>query len=87
MDPRRVVDGLAPRRTAGRDAPDAADAAVPFTVAATLPRYPVVIPGDRVVVDGSILPRPTRHMAQYLERIGAAGTLQSRTIRVEPVAR
>ena len=24
-----------------------------FTVAATLPRYPVVVPGDRVVVDGA----------------------------------
>ena len=61
------------------------DAAVPFTVAATLPRYPVVIPGDRVVVDGRILPRPDSPYGSYLERIGAAGTLQSRTIRVEPV--
>jgi competence protein ComEC len=61
------------------------DAAVPFTVAATLPRYPVVIPGDRVVVDGRILPRPDSSYGSYLERIGAAGTLQSRTIRVEPV--
>ena len=61
------------------------DAAVPFTVAATLPRYPVVIPGDRVVVDGWILPRPDSPYGSYLERIGAAGTLQSRTIRVEPV--
>jgi len=61
------------------------DAAVPFTVAATLPRYPVVIPGDRIVVDGTVLPRPDSAYGSYLERIGAAGTLRSRTIRVEPV--
>ena len=54
-------------------------------VAATLPRYPVVIPGDRVVVDGRILPRPDSPYGSYLERIGAVGTLQSRTLRVEPV--
>ena len=44
-----------------------------------------MIPGDRVVVDGRILPRPDSPYGSYLERIGAAGTLQSRTIRVEPV--
>ena len=29
-----------------------------FTVAATLPRYPEVVAGDRVTVDGQIRPRP-----------------------------
>ena len=53
-------------------------------VAATLPRFPEVIPGDRVVVEGSIRPRPDSAYGQYLERIGAVGTLTSRTLTVEP---
>ena len=53
-------------------------------VAATLPRYPEVIPGDRVVVEGGIRPRPDSPYGQYLERIGAVGTLTSRTLSVQP---
>lgn len=56
----------------------------PFRVAATLPRYPVVIPGDGVVVDGSIRERPDSPYGEYLRRIGAVGTLTSRTLGVEP---
>ena len=56
----------------------------PFRVAATLPRYPVVIPGDQVVVDGAIRPRPDSSYGVYLLRIGAAGTLTSRTLDLEP---
>lgn len=55
----------------------------PFHVAATLPRYPAIIPGDRVVVDGSIRPRPDSPYGTYLERIGAVGTLLSRRLDVE----
>jgi len=57
--------------------------ALPFVIAATLPRYPVVIPGDRVVVEGRILPRPDSPYGSYLLRIGAAGTLSSRTLQIE----
>src|SRR6478672_9672113 len=53
-------------------------------VAATLPRYPVVVPGDAVRVDGSIRERPDSAYGRYLERIGAVGTLMSRTLEVEP---
>ena len=56
----------------------------PFRVAATMPRYPVVIPGDRVIVDGSIRPRPDSPYGAYLLRIGAVGTLMSRTLEIEP---
>jgi len=55
----------------------------PFRVAATLPRYPVVMPGDAVVVDGSIRERPDSPYGLYLERIGAVGTLTSRTLEIE----
>jgi len=62
------------------------DAAPAFTVTATLPRYPVVIPGDRVQVDGPIRPRPESPYGEYLARIGAAGTLTARSIDVVPTS-
>jgi competence protein ComEC len=55
-----------------------------FTVAATLPRYPLVIPGDRIRVDGPIRSRPESPYGEYLARIGAAGTLTSRSLEIEP---
>ncbi len=58
----------------------------PVRVAATLPRYPEVVPGDRVVVEGGIRPRPDSAYGRYLERIGAVGTLTSRTLTVEPTS-
>src|SRR3954452_22249480 len=59
-------------------------AAIDMTVAATLPRYPEVAPGDRVVVDGTLRPRPASPYGEPLERIGAVGTLISRPLRVVP---
>ena len=59
----------------------------PFRVAATLPRYPIVTPGDLVTVHGSIRPRPDSPYGGYLLRIGAVGTLTSRTLEIEPVTR
>jgi competence protein ComEC len=56
----------------------------PFAVAATLPRYPEVLAGDRVTVEGSIRPRPESAYGDYLARIGAVGTLTSPTLRVGP---
>src|SRR3954454_4433073 len=56
-----------------------------FLVAATLPRYPEIVPGDHVVVEGAIRPRPDSPYGEYLERIGAIGTLESRTLTVASV--
>jgi competence protein ComEC len=55
-----------------------------FQVAATLPRYPEVVPGDPITVDGSIRPRPASAYGEYLARIGAVGTLTTRTLTVGP---
>ncbi|MGE5156326.1 MAG: ComEC/Rec2 family competence protein, partial [Betaproteobacteria bacterium] len=55
-----------------------------FRVAATLPRYPEVVPGDPITVDGSIRPRPPSAYGEYLSRIGAVGTLTTRTLTVGP---
>src|SRR3954454_13299151 len=60
-------------------------AGVAFSVAATLPRYPAIVPGDQVVVEGAIRPRPDSPYGEYLERIGAIGTLESRTLTVASV--
>ena len=51
-------------------------------LAATLPRYPPIAPGDVVQVSGRLLERPDSAYGQYLERIGAWGTLQGDSLHV-----
>jgi competence protein ComEC len=52
-------------------------------VAATLPRYPAVEPGQRIVVDGALEAPPDGPYGAYLARIGVAGTIHARTLSVE----
>lgn len=56
----------------------------PLRVAATLPAYPAVVPGDIVVVEGAIRPPPDSPYGQYLKRIGADGTLRADAMTVRP---
>ena len=53
-------------------------------VAATLPRYPAVVPGDRVTVAGGLRPLPDDDggYGTYLRRIGAVGTVTVRSLEV-----
>lgn len=51
-----------------------------FRVAATLPRYPAVEPGDRIEVSGRVRERPDSPYGAYLERTGAWGSLDARTL-------
>jgi competence protein ComEC len=53
-------------------------------VAATLPRYPVIAPGDRISVAGPLRPPPEGGYGTYLERIGVVATLRSRVLDVLP---
>jgi competence protein ComEC len=53
-------------------------------VAATLPRYPVIAPGDRISVDGPLRPPPDGGYGAYLERIGVVATLRARVLDVLP---
>jgi competence protein ComEC len=53
-----------------------------FRVAATLPRYPPIEPGDRVDVAGRVRVRPDSPYGRYLERIDAWGTLDARVLQV-----
>jgi competence protein ComEC len=56
----------------------------PVLVAATLPWYPPVNPGDRVRVAGRIRPSPADDYGAYLARIGAVGTLRAETVELLP---
>ena len=49
-------------------------------VAATLPRYPPIEPGNQVRVDGTVEPPPSGPYGDYLRRIGTEGTLRSRSL-------
>jgi competence protein ComEC len=53
-----------------------------FDVAATLPRYPQLEPGDIVRIQGRIEPRPDGPYGEYLARIGVDGTLMSRQLEI-----
>ncbi len=53
-----------------------------FRLASTLPRYPPIGPGDHVEVDGRARPRPDSPYGQYLERLGAWGTFEARSVRL-----
>lgn len=60
------------------------DAPTGITLAATLPWYPEVVPGDRIETTGAIQPPPATDYAAYLERVGAAGTLRAGSLTVLP---
>ena len=81
-----IVEGVGSPRDGQQTATLAtpSDGSAVVRVAATLPRYPQVVPGDHVIVDGAIRDRPDSPYGEYLLRIGATGTLSSRTVQVEP---
>ncbi len=60
------------------------EAPIDITVAATLPWYPEVVPGDRIETTGAIQPPPATDYAAYLDRVGAAGTLRAGSLKVLP---
>ncbi len=53
-------------------------------VAGTLPRYPVVVPGQHVLLAGAVQARPDSPYGTYLERIGVAGTLRASSLELAP---
>ena len=57
-----------------------ADGLSAFRLAVTMPRYPEVEPGDVVDVDGGTRPRPDSPYGTYLEKLGAWGTLDARSL-------
>ncbi len=53
-------------------------------IAATLPWYPAVVPGDRVQIGGRIRPPTPDSYGEYLQRIGAVGTLRADALELLP---
>jgi competence protein ComEC len=60
--------------------------ALPATlaVAATLPRFPAVVPGDRITVTGRLRAIEDDDYGRYLERIGVSATLMAESLEVAP---
>ena len=52
-------------------------------LAATLPRYPVVAPGQRLAINGRPEPRPDSSYGAYLERTGVAGSIRVDGLELE----
>ncbi len=79
-----VVEGVGPPREGRQVATlrTVDEGATGFRLAATLPRYPSVGPGDLVEVGGRVRERPDSPYGQYLDRIGAWGTLDARTLEL-----
>jgi competence protein ComEC len=80
-----VVETVGAPRDGSRPATIHLEGAAPVLVAATLPWYPSVVPGDRVQVHGSIRSPPSDDYGAYLARIGAAGTLRADALELVPV--
>jgi len=77
-----VVVSVGPLREGDR--PAVVELAGPpgIRLAATFPAWPVVVPGDRVAIDGEPEPRPEGEYGAYLARIGAAGVIRARSVDV-----
>jgi competence protein ComEC len=76
------VTSVGPLREGDRPAVVELEGPAGIRLAATLPAWPVVVPGDRVAIDGELEPRPDGEYGAYLARIGAAGVVRSRSVAV-----
>ena len=81
-----MVQSVGPPRAAQRPALLALVDPSGLRVAASLPAYPVVVPGDRVRVEGSLRAPPDGPYGTYLGRLGVPATLRSSSLVVEPPA-
>jgi competence protein ComEC len=81
---RASVESVAAPRRGEQPATLRLDDPPDLRIAATLPRFPAVEPGFRIVVSGSLEPPPDDDpYGDYLRRIGVAGTLRSRALDIE----
>ncbi len=80
-----VVQSVSAPRAGARPALVQLETEPPALVAATLPWYPPVVPGDRIELRGRIRPPPAADdYGAYLERIGAVGTLRAESLSLAP---
>lgn len=66
------------RFTAALDAPPG------LVLAVTAPRYPPVVPGDRLRMTGTLQPPPDSEYGAFLARNGVAATLRTRELAILP---
>jgi len=79
-----VVQGVGSPRAGSRPVVVLLEREPPIVVAATLPWYPSVVPGDRIELRGRIRAPPADDYGAYLTRIGAVGTLRADGLRALP---
>ena len=79
-----VVETIAAPRDGQQPATLRFDEPAGLRVAATLPRFPAVQPGDGVTVSGPFREPTDDPYGSYLRRIGVAATVRSRTLEREP---
>ncbi|HEX5591689.1 MAG TPA: ComEC/Rec2 family competence protein [Candidatus Limnocylindrales bacterium] len=77
-----VVISVGPLREGNRPAVVELGDPAGIRLAATLPAWPAVVPGDRISISGELEPRPEGEYGAYLARIGAAGIVRSRSVEV-----
>src|SRR6185436_12855996 len=79
-----AVESIGAIRDGSRPAVVRLQLARPLLVAASLPWYPPVNPGDRVRLEGRIRPPPDDDYGAYLARIGATGTMRASSLELLP---
>jgi competence protein ComEC len=79
-----VVESVGSPKAGSRPATVVIEEPAGLRVAANLPWYPEIAPGDRIEISGSIEPRPDGDYGEYLRRIGASGTVRARSLRLAP---
>jgi competence protein ComEC len=77
-----VVESVGSLRDGDRPAIVELEAPGTIRLAATLPAWPIVVPGDRVTIDGALERRPDGEYGAYLERIGASGIVRARSVSI-----
>lgn len=60
------------------------DSPAALAVSAIMPRFPAVVPGDRITMTGRLRPLEDDDYGRYLERIGVSATLDAESFDVTP---
>jgi competence protein ComEC len=79
-----VVESISPPRAGAQSAMLVVHAPTELRIAATLPRFPEIAPGDGVVIRGGLEPPADDAYGGYLRRVGAEATIFSRTLERTP---
>ena len=79
-----TVSAISPPLEGSQRFTAALEAPAGLTVAVTAPRYPPVVPGDRIRLAGTLRQPPDSEYGAYLLRSGVAATLRTRELALIP---